>query len=134
MVWEVVPISSRLVIKRAHNSDNLTESGLSWIVVTDGIGSESTVSTESGSPVNKTSSVQTDLVLIGLIPPWVVWTLVSQALQGHIFVPLKPDGIWNDFLQGLSIIVFQLIFELIFFFLIIENNFESIGFTKSVGT
>ena len=56
------------MIKRAHNSDNLTESGLSWIVVTDGIGSESTVSTESGSPVNKTSSVQTDLVLIGLIP------------------------------------------------------------------
>ena len=64
-----MPIYSRLVIKRAHNSDNLTESGLSWIVVTDGIGSESTVSTESGSPVNKTSSVQTDLVLIGLIPP-----------------------------------------------------------------
>ena len=134
MVWEVVPISSRLVIKRAHNSDNLTESGLSWIVVTDGIGSESTVSTESGSPVNKTSSVQTDLVLIGLIPSWVVWTLVSQPLQGHILVPLKPDGLWNDSLQGLSIIVFQLIFELIFLFLIIENTFESIGFTKSVGT
>ena len=134
MVWEVVPISSRLVIKRAHNSDNLTESGLSWIVVTDGIGSESTVSTESGSPVNKTSSVQTDLVLIGLIPSWVVWTLVSQPLQGHILVPLKPDGLWNDFLQGLSTIVFQLIFELIFLFLIIENTFESIGFTKSVGT
>ena len=78
----------------------------------------------------KLVSVQTDLVLIGLIPPWVVWTLVSQALQGHIFVPLKPDGIWNDFLQGLSIIVFQLIFELIFLFLIIENTLEPIGFTK----
>ena len=57
------------MIKRTHNSDNLTESGLSWIVVTDRIGSESTVSTESGSPVNKTRSAQTDLVLIGLIPP-----------------------------------------------------------------
>ena len=134
MVWEVVPISSRMVIKRAHNSENLIESGLSWIVFTDGIGSESTVSTESGSPVNKTRSVQTDLVLIGLIPPWVVWTLVSQPLQGHIFIPLKPDGLWNDFLQGPSIIVFKLIFELIFLFLIIENTFESIGFTKSVDT